>query len=206
MIPSARPPQDLCLATNKLGGEGWAFLLPLRRLSQLDLRHQLGNRRLALPAGLLALPSLQVQGWGSASIGLAQLWPACLALLSRQTGCASRGDSLRPQATGLSGGLALQHESPDHFQSSCVLSCHPKCLLQVLQCADNPFTTSLPGPAVVPAPSAPGRLALQTLSLDFEVAARSHDALRALPSLRALWLVAAQGQVGVAAPGLKVRA
>ena len=56
-------------ATNKLSGEGWGFLLPLRRMSQLDLRHQLGNRRLALPAGLLALPALQARGRGAAGRG-----------------------------------------------------------------------------------------------------------------------------------------
>lgn len=52
--------RELNMQTNKLEGEGWAHLLPLRSLSRLDLRHQLGNRRLALPAGLLSLPSLQV--------------------------------------------------------------------------------------------------------------------------------------------------
>ena len=55
--------------------------------------------------------------------------------------------------------------------------------------------------------SAPGVLPAhpQTLSLDFEVAARSHAALARLPSLSCLWLVAASGQVGVAAPALQAR-
>ena len=51
----------LNLATNRLEGHGWGYLLPLTRLASLDLRHQLGNRRLLLPGGLLALCSLRVR-------------------------------------------------------------------------------------------------------------------------------------------------
>jgi hypothetical protein len=65
--------------------------------------------------------------------------------------------------------------------------------------ADNPFT-SLPTPPAAAATAPASPLALATLSLDFEVAARSHVAIARLGSLRQLWLVAASGQVGVAGP------
>lgn len=92
--------------------------------------------------------------------------------------------------------------STEGMDCAAVCSCSPRPPvptppLQELFLADNPFTQALPVP-----PASSGRPghpapALATLSLDFEVATRSHAAIsRLAPSLKQLWLVSASGQVG----------
>lgn len=109
--------EELSLATNRLEGEGWAHLLPLRRLSRLDLRHQLGNRRLQLHPGLLALPSLQVRRgvdrvlvWGRARLAA---WRCGWVCVGGGKSCSVEvGDLVRCLARRVEGGV------------------HPRCMMQ----------------------------------------------------------------------------